>query len=364
MRRFHFLAMISTFILRVVQASSPSNGTSVNITFPEASPNTFSNGTYIVHNITRFADYRFENLAIRSNGQILTVTATPSASIYQVDPLGIVPPALLYTVPNVGGMFGLQEGEPNLFYTVVGSSTPFPVKKIALGSYAVYEIDVRGVHVLPDGTLSRKPAVREIAHLPQCQLANGVAFTRPRSKTLLVTDSFAGLIWKVDTCDGSVGVALNDSSTGGNNVINGLKVHNGTMYYTGTGSQTLWKTPIGEDGVVPAGENPILITSNLTCDDLVVDAQGTAYVASPDGIVTRVTSAGEKQVIAGTFDSTHSDLMGPTALAIGQLESDRWSLYITTNGGSSGNSSGVQGVSRIDVEDYAVNPLSSCEKGC
>jgi len=81
----HYVALLQVSVV-LSQASVPSQVASRLLT---------------VHNITRFADNTEpENLAIRPNGQILATTTYPNASIYRIDPLGILPPALIHLNPN------------------------------------------------------------------------------------------------------------------------------------------------------------------------------------------------------------------------------------------------------------------------
>lgn len=153
-------------------------------------------------------------------------------------------------------------------------------------TYSITGIDMRGVAVLPNGALTIKPAVKRIASLPRTALPNGVALSRPKSDYLLVADTFRGLIWNVNIRYGSVGVALEDATT---KVANGLKVWNGSMYWTSTGLGSFFCIPIDERGNVLPGPILVLVASNLTCDDSVVDERGEIYVAGPLDVLTKVS---------------------------------------------------------------------------
>ncbi|KAF2161454.1 hypothetical protein M409DRAFT_28184 [Zasmidium cellare ATCC 36951] len=309
-----------------------------------------------VHNITH-APVRFENLAVRSNGQILTTTTSPNASVYLVDPLGILPTTLIHTVPNVSSATGIAEGKiEDVFYFVSGTINITTPNVTFPETYSITEIDVRGVSILPNGTLTNNPRVKRVASLPGASLPNGVAFAGPDSDHILTADSFHGLIWNIDVCSGELGVTLNDSSTKGVALsgqaftgINGLKVQDGIMYWTNTGASKMYKVAVDDVGRVRDGQTPTLVTSDLTCDDLVIDCKGNAYVAGPRDVLTRVYPNGEKEIVAGTYNSTTSSLVGPTAVRFGRLESDRWSLYITTNGGVGQNVVGTEGIYRVDL---------------
>ncbi|KAF7197276.1 putative hetero-Diels-Alderase [Pseudocercospora fuligena] len=307
-----------------------------------------------VQNITRFANFGFENLAIRPNGQVLSTTTNPNARIYQIDPLNILPPTIVHTIPNVSSANGIVEGKPDVYYVASGHINLTSPSDTVPSSYSITELDMRGVFVLPNGRLSRKPATKRIANLPNAALLNGIALARPESEHLLVADTFRGLIWNVNVQTGNVGIALNDTTTKGSSSnpagVNGMKVHNGSLYWTNTGQSKLYKVAIDKQGNVQDGDEAEVVTSNIVCDDLVLDHIGNAYVASPLGLITKVSPGGHQEVIAG--NSTGSKLNGPTAVRFGRLASDRWSLYVTTDGGIpqfGGPINGTQGVSRIDL---------------
>lgn len=158
-------------------------------------------------------------------------------------------------------------------------------------------------------------------------------------------------------------MALNDTATKGSGPqgspastgVNGIKVHDGSVYWTSTGASKLWKVAVDECGHVPQRAKPTLITENITCDDFTIDHKGNIYVAGPLDVITKVRPDGEQVIVAGTYGSVNSSLVGPTALRFGRMASDRWSLYVTTNGGLpqvlGGSAPTAAGVSRIDLPD-------------
>jgi hypothetical protein len=83
-----------------------------------------------------------------------------------------------------------------------------------------------------------------------------------------------------------------------------------------------------------AGE-AVLVTSGLSCDDFVLDPYGIAYVASPSNALIRAdTVTGAQPVVGGTFDDTTGDFIGASSAQFGRGDSDRTSVYVTTNGTS------------------------------
>ena len=128
------------------------------------------------------------DLAIRSNGQILSTSAGPNASVYQVDPHGILPITPIHYISNASAA-GITEGKHDVFYVAAGTDNIKSPLTTIPSSYSITEIDVRGVSVLSNGTLSKQPATRHVASLPDAALLNGVAMARPHSDHLLVADS-------------------------------------------------------------------------------------------------------------------------------------------------------------------------------
>jgi hypothetical protein len=145
--------------------------------------------------------------------------------------------------------------------------------------------------------------------------------------------------------------------------INGLKYHNGFVYYTNTGTNLYYRLAIYANGTASA--KPEIIAPVTKGDDLILDDAGTAYLCQQVNAVSRVASNGTQQVIAGTMNSNVSSLLGPTALAWGRAASDKNKLYVTTNGGQSAisnTSSGSQGLSVIGPiaqESAATNTSSA-----
>ncbi|PPJ58063.1 hypothetical protein CBER1_03822 [Cercospora berteroae] len=312
-----------------------------------------------VHILDRLNDGpRFENIAVRANGQILATTTQPNASIYQFDPLGILPPTLVYNIPNIRSAVGIAERGQDIFYVASGDFDIMNPRNTTPASYSITKLDMRGVEVLPKGGLTKPPRAQRVASLPNAALPNGIAFAQPLSEHLLVADSFRGLIWNVNVCAGEVRATLKDNSTNGSRPtgpnftgINGIKVHQGNIYYTNTGKSSLYREAVDEKGQVQETSTPTLITGNLTCDDLVLDHYGAAYVAGPLGVITKVDPSGQQEIIAGRPRSNPSSLVGPTAVRFGRLVSDHWSLYVTTNGGLTQTPPlNSVGLSRIDLK--------------
>lgn len=301
---------------------------------------------YPIHNLTRFDTLKIENLAIRPNGLILATVAAPSAQLLQIDPLGIVPPTTVLNFPEAAGAFGITEGQSDKFYVATGN---FSIKTFqgVPNSFSVFEVDMCEFETAPNGTRTRAPAFRKLADLPNAKLVNGMATVNDH--VVLVADSIAGLVWRVDTTNGSVSIAAEDPTLKGPTAqvagVNGIKVFNGSLYWTNSGLQGLYRMPISHDGVSQGSAE--LVAGHVFGDDFLITNTG-AYVASPANAILRVAD-GKQEVIAGVFNSTSSGIVGPTALRFGRLATDKSSLYISTNGGVKTLVRGTPGVSRIDL---------------
>ncbi|KAL9118931.1 MAG: hypothetical protein Q9187_004513 [Circinaria calcarea] len=287
-----------------------------------------------------------ENLAVRSNGQILT-TLLSAPELYQIDPFSSAPDAavLVHRFPNASGLLGIAEGQPDVFYVIAGS---FSLRTFITtpSSYAVWKVDVR------DFSPPARPAsVEKITDLPDSGMANGMVLLDPRAGLLLIADSSRGIVWRVDVTTGDAKIVIDDPlmkpTTSPPIGVNGLRIYHRMLYFTNSNAATLNRIPIHADGT-PAGRAEV-ISSEIPGDDFVLDGKGNAFVAELNdqlGFVPR--RGGNQTVLVG--------LKGPTAVQWGRSEVDRerGSLYVSTNGGAaaylSGNFSGVLGGAVIRVD--------------
>ena len=185
----------------------------------------------------------FENLAVRSNGQILATTAFPSALLWYIDPLSIRPPVLLQNFTSLTATLGITELQPDMFY-VVGTGTDSP------GS--IFSVDMRPFLVLPNGTIFTSPVINEIGSLPSAIALNGMTRLHMNDHFVLIADTVLGGVWKFDVENGESDLIIQDSSMRGpqNKTsfagfgINGLRTQNNTLFYTNSGAQTMYKMPV------------------------------------------------------------------------------------------------------------------------
>ena len=236
-----------------------------------------------------------ENIAISPSG-VLYVTAIESGSIFRVSP----------------------SGSSELFGEVPG-----PATGVALNTDGT-------VHVASGTSLYRFTAQGTpslAADIVGAQFLNGIALFD--TNQFLAADDTANTIWLVDLATGSSRAWSTDSllvpgSSGPPFSPNGIKLFQGSVYVSNTGSGTIVRIPILPDGSAGAGE---VYLSSIAADDFAFGADGTLFIATQLGEVIRVAPNGTRAPLpTGTF--------GDAAVAFGRTVADNQDLYIVNNGGA------------------------------
>lgn len=294
----------------------------------------FPNGTWV------------ESLAVRGNGQILT-TILSSSQVYQVDPSKKTPATLVHTFESFRGCLGIVELQPDIFYVVVGNVTSQVFPDTA-GSFTVWELDMR--KFVP----GRAPAtVTKKATFPQSVFLNGITTINPFSSSiLLIADSGAGAVWSLDTSTGRIAKASSDprlAPTNGTRPlgVNGVKVHQGTLFFTNFNQQIFASADIGPQGDLQSPAK-ILATELDGVDDFQLDVHGDAFFTGNDQL--RYYRFGGNNVSVLSRDPL---LEGSTAVQFGRRPSDSRSLYVSTFGPieqyESGTRAGPGRIVRVDL---------------
>lgn len=298
-----------------------------------------------------------ENLAVRSNGQILATVLQPDPTLWQIDPLKTQKqgqkPTPIHSWPDKTALLGIGEIEPDAFAVVAADVTLVP--EVAQTSAEIWRVDLRE-------DSQEKPSVSLIARIPEARFLNGLTVLpknpssddSDRGSTILVADSILGAVWAVDPRSGSYAPIIQDSTMmgplpnggpgGGSLGINGLHVFGGYLYFSNTSRRTFVRVPI--DGATGKPRGPFEIVANLTDvqpDDFALDREGNAYIAGSDK-VTRVSPDGEVSVVTDA-----SAVFGCTSAAWGRSLSDSSTLYVTAHGGI-GEDAAVRGGRVVAVQ--------------
>ncbi|MCJ1446182.1 MAG: hypothetical protein MMC23_006687 [Stictis urceolatum] len=259
-----------------------------------------------------------ENLAVRSNGQILNTHLT-APELWTVDPTKANAAKLVHSFSGYIGLLGITEVQADVFYVVAGNYSIAAGGVSTPGSYAIWKADMT------------KNAFSKVADVPQGQFLNGV--TALGTSAVLVADSIAGAIWKVDVNTGAVTKAITDpilapDTTQANVLgVNGVSVKGSTVYVTNTNKGTYGKIPINSAGSATGAGS--IISSGLTgADDLLVQSDNSAQIAGNNQLRSTLPTSG------GTVLSSDALLAGSTAVKFGRRSADSKSVYVSTNGGT------------------------------
>ena len=197
--------------------------------------------------VTKIFSYNgggFENLAFRSNGQLLATIAFPEGLLFYIDPLMIRPGIVLHNFTSLQNTLGITELAHDMFY-IVG-------KGIGSGPFSVFSVDMRNFVILPDGTIFTPPVVKEIASVPAALGLNGMTYIRRSDKFVLISDSLLGCVGKFYVESGMSEVIIKDPSMAGlpNTTevaafgINGIRTQNDTLFYCNSGAQSFYRMPV------------------------------------------------------------------------------------------------------------------------
>jgi hypothetical protein len=277
-----------------------------------------------------------ENLAIRHDNSIL-ITVAPRKELWFVPPprvAGQVDPMLLHTFGELAG--GIAELDRDIFAICTGNV-------YTTHENYLHRLDLRswrpGQKVTPKLMLAFPDEARGL---------NGCCSLTPR--ILLVADTFAGMIWRVDLAHAGKASARiwmrHESMTHIKDTlppppqpgINGIRyaAKTGSLYYTSTGQKLFMRVPVDSETYEPAGE-PEVIGRGWMADDFCIDEDaGAAFLTTHrENTIVRVPldpSKGPARIIAG--DPLDELLLGPSSAAWSRERGEYGRVvYVTTDGG-------------------------------
>ncbi|KAF3762040.1 hypothetical protein M406DRAFT_74957 [Cryphonectria parasitica EP155] len=322
-------ALLSVLLASKAAATSTANTTRTVYEFPP--------GTWV------------ENIAVRSNGNLLLMPEQPYACLYSLDPSAASPePVLIQNLTETYGyssLFGIAESleTPDLFYFIAGNFT------YSEGENAIFTVTFSN---------TSDPEVTLFSKIEGAVFLNGLSAHPLNTSLIIAGDSSLGQTWSINTQTGTYAPGIQNktlmsmetgSLAGG---INGLKVGDAgkTLYFTNTAQNIMGKIAI--DAAGNAADNgaadAVLAVANLPgqgWDDLAVyppyydsaaflAAETSTYLyaaTSAAYAIERIDPATSTGVyIAGSVNSTQIER--PTACQLGRGEADAGWLYVTTAG--------------------------------
>ncbi|KAK4083794.1 uncharacterized protein Triagg1_1456 [Trichoderma aggressivum f. europaeum] len=262
---------------------------------------------------------QFENLITRTDGTLLA-TRIDIPEIWWIDPAYPTHTRVITIEGDVVSILGITETSPNVYAFNAGNITS---KGAVDGSFQIWGLD------LTHG----EPQTYPITRIDRASFLNGIATLDP--KTVVVTDTNLGLLWKVDISTGYYEILLQDPSMAipaGSSTpagINGVHIQNGYLYFTNTAQMSLSRFPIAKNGTKTGGIQRI--AEGFMCDDFDVQPDGTVYLPTTgQNTVIRVSLDGRVQQLAGTADSLA--VGGGTAAQFGRGPHQKKRLFVTTSG--------------------------------
>jgi hypothetical protein len=284
-----------------------------------------------------------ENIAIRSNGDLLITQLAPAPVLYTIKNPSLSNASLeqiyQWHEPNVTDSLGITETYPNTFVIVTGNATANATGYA--GTFAVWEARF-------PSTVSSVPKVRKVANIPQAKFLNGIAALPTNPSIVLIPDSQFGLLFRLDTRTGKSEVIADRSefkphperlnATVGFG-INGIKIRDGYLYFSNSDLVTIYRIRITPNGYIAhTGKALVEIYADLKAvtifvDDFTFGEDGTLWAASNLGnTIVAVSPGGESiQVVAGEEDQL--TIASGTAVAFGRGKTDKKVLYVVTAGG-------------------------------
>lgn len=280
-----------------------------------------------------------ENIAVRPNGHLLLNTFD-NARLYTLDPsTKEIVPQVVAQIPGSTALTGIVDVAHDVYAVSAG---------ILNSTNLSFEPGTSKIVLVNVGDCNHgKPASVEVAaQIPEAGLLNGMAGLPKHRHIVLSADSKTGRVYRVNTLNGEVDIALQDDRfTPGPHPnlvplgINGIKVFNGYLYLTNSGQGFVARIKINDFGD-KAGDLEIITTLPLdppkTPDDFSIARDGTIYLGAHLNTLVKITPDGKwVSLVEGSSAGVYLD--GPTSTA---LSKDEKTVYVTTGGGGQSGKGG------------------------
>ncbi|KAL6411021.1 Six-bladed beta-propeller TolB-like protein [Ilyonectria robusta] len=268
-----------------------------------------------------------ENIAVRSNGQLLVGFGTEPA-LYSVEPDSNNPkPTLVYTFPNATAVFGISEVYPDVFAMAVGNFT-WRKEAGVWHTWSVWKADFTG----DDG-----PEVSKVTDIGEALWLNGMATVPGASGNVLISDSSLGAIWKLDVNTKKYEIAIQRPEMAPLNFhpyigINGLRIHRDYAYFLTSNSASAYRIKLSVKGyALPGAKLELIGQYSFGLDDFAIDSDGIIWACTNlNHTVEALGPSGEYATVAGS--STELTVAGDTSAAFGRGKKDKQVLYVVTSG--------------------------------
>ena len=258
-----------------------------------------------------------ENIAVTSYGHLLLNT-NEAPQTYLLDPYAKAPSAhLLAEYPEALVTLGLAKVSKDDVFAVVAGNWTSTLEGIP-GSFAIWLLDVSEPSI---------PTKRLVTKIPEAHALNGLTTIPGSPHLVLVADSELGAVWSVNIKTGLYIKAIEDpvfaNTTGVPIGINGIHVHDSTLYFTNSASGIFGKVGIDSRGMATS---PIFIIARDALgdnfDDFAIDAHGNTFISNHPDTIVEVANTGVQRVVA--------KISGPTSAVLGNQIGAGRVLYVPT----------------------------------
>lgn len=280
-----------------------------------------------------------ENLTVRPNGHLL-INTFDDARIFGLDPsTQNILPTVVAQLYGVTAGSGIVQVAPDVFVTS-GGILNVTTGRTQKGSAKIFLLE----------PIKDEPSfsVSTIAAVPDTESLNGMVSLPLHPRTVLSVDSLEGRIFRINTSTKDIDVVFQHPMLGLGNFTmpgalggNGLKIHDGYLYFTNSIQQFFGRIKIEPDGSVTGGIEEILSFAGLNqlrFDDFAITKTGDSYIAAHPNTLVKVSRDGNETLITG--DDNNLTLLDPTSAA---LSRDEKKLYLITAGSlANGTTTGGQ----------------------
>jgi sugar lactone lactonase YvrE len=252
-------------------------------------------GARIVAHFDFTAGQQPENITLEPNGDA-DVTFAYAHQVARVTPQGKI--TILATLPAATS----------------GTTAASGIVRTSDGILYVNYLDIGGTE---SGIwrINRNGSAEQVAALPDAGFLNGLALD-PGTGTLFTVDSYRGTVWKVWPRTGKAEVWASGQdlqpTAPGSFGVNGLKVHDGSVWVSNSAQGTLLRIPVLPDGT--AGTTVVAATGLASIDDFSFTGPGDTLLAAQPGLnqVDLITPGGTSQAVLTAADG----LSGPSSVAM------------------------------------------------
>ncbi|KAF4457190.1 hypothetical protein F53441_834 [Fusarium austroafricanum] len=282
-----------------------------------------------VREIVEIPGVRIENVASRSNGDLLLNTMGES-KLYSVNPYkSPSKPEVIAQIEGVNSLFGITEIGDDVFAVAAGNDTG---QQFQNNTMKILLLKFR----------NGKPFVDTVFEESKYGPVNGIVALPYHKHIILGADSVRGEILRMDTTTGKTRVVIKDkeltpSADGPYGLgVNGIKIFKNHLYFTNTARQTFGRMKIDKFGN-KVGDVEIIYRlekgSPSAPDDFAMDKNGNAYVGFWQDKLIKITPEGKATVLSEGL------LAGPTSVTFSK---DGKSVFVVTAGQNNDDVSGGQ----------------------